>query len=89
MQIGTKGLRVLFWAETQSEDLNTAHFTSQQQAGVMMPVLELLDNKTATTCGTRYDLLIVDYLSVQKYFFLFNILSVIQVGSIVSIFKWH
>lgn len=55
----------------------------------MMSVLELLDNKTATTCGTRYDLLIVDYLSVQKYFFLFNILSVIQVGSIVSIFKWH
>lgn len=55
----------------------------------MMPILELLDNKTATTCGTRYDLLIVDYLSVQKYFFLFNILSVIQVGSIVSIFKWH
>lgn len=71
MHLGTNGLWVLFWAETRSEDLNIAYFTSQQQADVMMSVFELLDNKTATTYGTRYDLLIVDYLSVQKYFFSF------------------
>lgn len=53
----------------------------------MTSILKLLDNKMATPYGTRYDHLIVDYLSVQKY--LLNILSVIQVGSIVLILKWQ
>lgn len=43
--------------------------SSQQHADFMTSTLKLLDNKMTTAYGTRYDHLIVDYLSVQKYFF--------------------